>query len=67
MQGRGYVALQDDTLGVPCSLRVWDRHSGQQALGIGVDGMVHKLIGLCRFHHMAQIHDCDPVRDMLDH
>lgn len=39
---------------------------GKKRLGIGMHWIGKQLIGPCLFHHLAQIHDRDVVREILD-
>ena len=40
---------------------------GEQGLGVGVLGVAVQVLLVGQLHHVAQVHDPDPVGDVLDH
>ena len=65
VQGAGYVTLEDDALAA--NLRIGDRDGGHESLGVGMEGVAEKLHASRQFDHLAEVHNCHPVGDMLDH
>src|SRR6266513_199703 len=57
------VARQDDPL--PPQLRVRDRHRREQRLRVRMLGVAEQLFGLRQFHDLPEVHDGDPVADVL--
>ena len=64
---RGHVTGEDDPLAPVGEVRVRDRGRGQQRGGVGVAGMGVKLRCVGEFDDPPQVHDRDPVTDVLDH
>ena len=61
VQRAGNVAGQHNTLVLSGGLGVRQRNGGHQALGIGVQGMIIDLPGICQLHHFTKVHDGDSV------
>ncbi len=58
------IALQDNPF---LSLRrIRNRDSRQKRFRVGVARVCKQLVALCQLHDFAQVHDRDPVADMLD-
>ena len=60
------IAFQNDPMTMSCCLRIRDRNGRQKRQGVRMDRMIHQFIRICNLHHPYQIHDCDPVRNMLN-
>ena len=65
VDGRGDLALEDDL--VVRRVVFGQGDGGDERLGVGVVLVGEDLGGACLFHHLAQVHDGDVVRDVLDH
>ena len=65
--GLGIFAFQQDSFSASCGLRVRDRLCGKQCLRIWVKRTAVNIIGFSDLYHVSQIHDTDPVADMLYH
>ena len=42
-------------------------NGGQQSLGIGMQGMLVQIVAVGHLHQLAEVHDADAVREVLDH
>ena len=65
IDGGGDLAVEDLPL-----VGIVDVHrgdGGEQRLGVGVHGIAEQLLGGAFFHHLAQVHHADVVRDVPDH
>ena len=60
-----YLAREDDAL----APRAWigERHCREQCLGIGMKGCPEECVLLRELDDLSEIHDGDPVADVLDH
>ena len=67
MQRAGDIALQYNTVPFPGHFRIRIRHGTEKGLGIRVNRVVIKLIGIRNFHYSSQIHNRYPVGNMMDH
>ena len=65
VQRAGHVALQDNPLAL--QRRVRDGDGRHQRLGVWVQRVSEELLALGHLHHLAQVHHCHPVGDVLDH
>ena len=65
IDGGGDLAVEDLPLvGV---VDVHRRDGREQCLGVGVHWVAEQLLGGTLFHHLAQVHHADVVRDVPDH
>ncbi len=53
IQRTWYITFKNDTLFGSCDLRVRDWHSREERFSIGVNGVIHKFIGISQLHHMT--------------
>ena len=67
IQRRRNVSFQNNTLVGPGYLGIRNGNSGQQALGVGMHGMIVNLIGICHLHHLAQVHNRNAVGNVAHH
>ena len=61
----GGVVYQQLFIALPAGVRHGD--GGQQAAGVGMDGVGHQLLRVGQFHDAALVDDCDPVRNVAHH
>jgi antitoxin component HigA of HigAB toxin-antitoxin module len=59
----GHIPREDDAFAL--DRRVRDGDSGHQCLGIGVHRVTEQFLARGQFDHLAQVHDRDPVGDVL--
>jgi hypothetical protein len=45
---------------------VWDGNGRKQRTGVWVPGLPVKVVGGRDLHHLAEVHDRDPVGDVFD-
>ena len=62
--GTGDVALELDGLLLLKGAR--GRHGGEERPGVGVERIVVDPLGAAQLHHLAQVHDGNPVADVFD-
>ena len=67
VEGRRYIALQNDALVGLCLDGVRHADRRQQGIGVGVDGVRVEFIGVGDLHDAAEVHDRDAVRNVVDH
>jgi hypothetical protein len=67
MDDAGDISLQDDPLLEPVGGRFRGGDRGHKCLGIGVKGILIQIVPVRHFDDPAQIHDRDPIADMLHH
>ena len=65
MDRRGNIAAEDDSL--PFGVGVHHRNRREQRLGVGMFRRGDNFAGGGEFDDFAQVHDHDPVADVLDH
>ena len=63
----GHVASQNNPLPVPFDDRVGDRDSREERLGVGMQGMVVKLLPFSQFNNFAQVHYRRTIGDVTHH
>src|SRR6266542_3471964 len=66
VDGGGDLPLQADRGSTPLGYRVGDRDRGKQGLGVGVLRLVVDVVPVRGLHHLAQVHDGDPVGQVAD-
>ena len=55
---------EDHALATVLDLRVWNRHSGKQGLGVGMFRMLKKRVTGGHLDNLAQVHDRHPMAQM---
>ena len=53
VQRTWYITFKNDTLFGSCNFRIRDWHSREERFGIGMDRIIHELVGVSQFHHMT--------------
>jgi hypothetical protein len=65
MDGTGRIPFDDNPLLL--SLRICHRDGGQECLSIRMQRVLVKLIPLRYLHNLTEVHDGDPIADVLYH
>ena len=65
MDGTGRIPFDDNPLLL--GLRICHRNGGQECLGIRMQRVLVKLIPLRYLHYLTEVHDGDPITDVLYH
>ena len=63
----GNFSFQQNTLAAALYLGIRCRCGGQQGLGIGMPGILVKLIGVSQFNDPSQVHHANAMRNMPNH
>ena len=61
-----HVAGEDDALPLARGLRIRDGDGGEQRLGIRMDGVLVQIVRVRNLDHLAEVHDGDALRDVMD-
>ena len=54
IDGGGYLSLEDYAVGLV--IKIGDRNSGKQRLGVRMDRICKQLFCRCLLHHLAEVH-----------